>query len=339
MKVCPMCFEPNEATAEFCKECGAPLKSDSEGSDQEVYTDLARANLLRTRGDMKGANDVCLSILKRYPNNPTAHSLLGDIAADQDDLKQAQTWYEMALDLVPGNANDQKKLEAVKTRIRAREAAEAANIIGIPETKSKFVPYLVLLLFTAGAFGTGAYFLGKFGSGAKQREQTTINTPVSLNPDREQPESSVPPVTSQDPPQVQEDKPITATGAVPTDEALLQALQTKGTSKLEYVSVNEDPRGPSATVTVRLTSEAPYLTATRAGLEFFKVLPAFAKVSIRILDSSEIVFVADMTREAAKTAEAALAGGDTIDSQAQVMLSQTWSPPHKSETGQAPPGQ
>ena len=66
--------------------------------------------------------------------------------------------------------------------------------------------------------------------------------------------------------------------------------------------------------------------ATKAGLDFFRVFPAYTKVTIRIMSDSGIAFVADMSRDAAKTAEAALAGGDTVESQSQVMLAQVWTP-------------
>ena len=38
-----------------------------------------------------------------------------------------------------------------------------------------------------------------------------------------------------------------------------------------------------------------------------------------------------MTEEAVKTAKAAIEGGDSIENQSQVMLSQTWTPPHKAD--------
>ena len=70
-KVCTKCFEVNDPAATFCIECGAPLSDDptAEGSDQEVYREITQANLHRIRGDYKEAIDVCLGILKRFPNN------------------------------------------------------------------------------------------------------------------------------------------------------------------------------------------------------------------------------------------------------------------------------
>ena len=98
---CPKCFAVVKLGAEFCPECGATLDPASGGSDQEVYNDLAKANLLRNRHQMPEAIEVALGILRKYPNNATAHTLLGDIYAELDDLKQAAEWYEMALDLSP----------------------------------------------------------------------------------------------------------------------------------------------------------------------------------------------------------------------------------------------
>src|SRR5688500_5066185 len=77
-KLCDKCFATMPSDAPFCPECGAPVGS-SEGSDSEIYPLLARANLLRMRAEYKQAENVCLSILKRYPNNSSTNTLLGDI--------------------------------------------------------------------------------------------------------------------------------------------------------------------------------------------------------------------------------------------------------------------
>ncbi len=56
-KYCDFCFADNEQDAHVCSDCGAPFggDEDSEESDNLVYKDLARANLLRMRGDLVAA--------------------------------------------------------------------------------------------------------------------------------------------------------------------------------------------------------------------------------------------------------------------------------------------
>ena len=329
MKVCPKCFETNEPTAEFCQDCGAPLVDGGEGSDQEVYKDLARANLLRMRGDMKAANDVCLSILRRYPNNPTAHGLLGDIAADQGDLAQAATWYEMALDLSPDSTADRQKLDSVQERIKLKESLATAQQIGLPEAPPRTTPFLILIGVIIVCVAIGAYVIGRSGTGAN-KEDSTIKTPVTFSPGES---TSKTDTTDSDPVEEQaattEPGPVTTTPGSSTDTAILNALQSKSASKVQYTGATEDPRGQSAVITVKsIDGEAPGLTATRAALEFYDLFPAYTKVTVRVVAAMGFSLVADMTQEAAKSAKAAIENGDSIENQSQVSLSQAWTPPH-----------
>lgn len=333
MKVCPKCFETNEEAAEFCQDCGAPLVDGGEGSDQEVYKDLARANLLRMRGDMKAANDVCLGILRRYPNNPTAHGLLGDISADQGDLAQAATWYEMALELVPDSVADRQKLDSVKERIKLKESMATAQQIGIPTQAPRTTPYIIAVCVMMLVVGTGAYLIGRGVVAANTK--STIDTPVILTPSNENDKShEKAPVDEQK--EVQTDPSTTqfsgtSTG-VQSDAAILGALHGRGEAKIEYLGAAEDPRGQFAIVTIKSNpQEVPGLTATKAALEFYSLFPAFKKVTIRVMGDSGFVLVADMTQEAAKTAKEAIDNGDSYENQSQVALSQTWTPPHPVE--------
>lgn len=130
--------------SEFCAECGAPLDlaPGVGGSDTEVYPELAKANLLRMRKEYKQAEDVCLSILRRYPNNASANTLLGDICAEKGDLEQAAEWYELALDLIPDSAAEKAKLEDVRARLATKEKAATVETLGITHTSKP--PYVTI---------------------------------------------------------------------------------------------------------------------------------------------------------------------------------------------------
>jgi len=71
---------------------------------------LAQANLHRMRGQWDEAIAVCMDAMRLSPNDPTAHSLLGDIYSDQGNLDEAIRWYCMALDLKPNSRADRAKL-------------------------------------------------------------------------------------------------------------------------------------------------------------------------------------------------------------------------------------
>ncbi len=88
---------------------------------EDVYLMLVTANVLRLRRQFELAESQCSEVLRRDPENATAHSVMGDIARDRGNFRDALEWYKMALDLNPGNMADRKKLEAVIDRVYAEE--------------------------------------------------------------------------------------------------------------------------------------------------------------------------------------------------------------------------
>ena len=81
--------------------------------DNDLYLKLITANVLRLRHQFDLAEAQCSDVLRQEPRNAEAHSVLGDIARDRGNLRDAIEWYRMALELDPGNVSDRKKLEAV----------------------------------------------------------------------------------------------------------------------------------------------------------------------------------------------------------------------------------
>lgn len=143
--------------AEYCSECGAPL-SDAPGvvgSDAEVYPELAKANVLRMRKEFKAAEDICLAILRRFPNNASANTLLGDISVEKGALEQAAEWYELALDILPDSKENQEKLGSVRAKLNERQTQATVESLGIPAKKPPFV-LIGLVVVIVVAFGIAA---------------------------------------------------------------------------------------------------------------------------------------------------------------------------------------
>jgi len=137
--VCPKCFAEIPDTSTFCMECGSRIREDTidplyaEGSDREVYPELARANLLRMQGKYEEAIEICRRIIGRFPSNETVHALLGDIYADQGNLDEAIRWYELLVELAPTNVHYSAKLH----NLRAMRAAQVAPPPPVPEPEAK----------------------------------------------------------------------------------------------------------------------------------------------------------------------------------------------------------
>lgn len=185
-RLCERCFANVPADAATCPECGAQMKTDAsmDGTDAAIYPELSRANLLRMRGDYKGAEAQCLAILKRYPNNATVHTLMGDIYAEQDDLEQAAQWYELALDLNPSSLTDEQKLASVRERMRQREGASSVEQLGLPLPKSGAPLFAALALGVVFLVGMIAFYVGQ---NARTRPRTTdvVSVPLDAPPGSE----------------------------------------------------------------------------------------------------------------------------------------------------------
>lgn len=149
--ICQKCFAEIPDNSVFCMECGSRIREDTtdplyaEGSDREVYPELARANLLRMQGKYDEAIEVCRRIMGRFPSNETVHALLGDIYADQGKLEDAIQWYELLVELAPTNVHYSAKLH----NLRAMHAAQVAPPppIAVPEEKPAKPKTLAYALF------------------------------------------------------------------------------------------------------------------------------------------------------------------------------------------------
>ncbi len=131
-------------TKQQCRHCGHPLRPEAAqcpacqravpsglgehvSVEDEVYLMLVTANVLRLRREYELAEAQCGEVLRRYPRNPTAHSVMGDIARDRGAHRDAIEWYKMAVDLNPDNMADRKKLEAVIDRVYERGRRSVFN--------------------------------------------------------------------------------------------------------------------------------------------------------------------------------------------------------------------
>ncbi|UCH36856.1 MAG: tetratricopeptide repeat protein [Armatimonadota bacterium] len=119
---CPQCGSGLAEDATVCPECGAPVaearsRQTPEPLEGETHALLAEANLLRLRRQYESATTKCVEVLRRYPNDASAHSLLGDIARDQGAYTDALGWYRLALQLDPTSTSDSNKIAQVEHRL------------------------------------------------------------------------------------------------------------------------------------------------------------------------------------------------------------------------------
>lgn len=319
---CPKCFATVKRGSEFCPECGATLAS-GDGSDMEVYQELARANLLRNRHQLQEAIDVALGVLRKYPNNATAHTLLGDIYNELDDWKQAAEWYEMALDLSPDSAADRLKLEKVREKLANQHSASTARALGIPQSGSHIYSYVAAVVVLVLIVAIAAFLMGQ-GSAAKKPIAQGKSTPITLGGID---------VTSGAKPLDPGADPGSGTAPlrvveVVADANALTILQTRSRLAQRVLSTVEDPRTNSILVTVQADgAELPESTAIVAAKEVMMHLVTYQSIVVRVVRARKVEFIGDTTPDAVSTAESKLGSAATLDVVAREAFRNIWFAP------------
>lgn len=284
---CEKCFNAIPPGAATCPECGAPVK-DASTTEAEavVYPELARANLARMRGDYKQAEDQLLSILKRYPNNPSANEMLGDLAAEREDYPHALEWYEMALDIVPTSASIARKLREARAHVEQKTTQDTTAQLGLPDPSSRLPVVIGSLIILFLAVAAGAYYLGiQSGGGAKSA--ATVH--LQAQPEQSSGSSSNKTGDTSQPP------PKTPTSNE-EDQDLLKTLAAKSQNSASILGVTRDPRAGLVVVTFAMPEQESRSLAAKIASETLDAFPDVNTVTIRGVSQGKIAYMADVAR-------------------------------------------
>lgn len=301
-ELCPLCLLWRKATEGPCDDPDCPIGRPAGEREADIHLELARANLMRMRGDYAAARDACLSILKRFPGDLSAHTLLGDVAAESGDLAQAAQWYEMALDVAPDSQSDRTKLDSVRRRIQEHEAATTALQLGLPTTKPKALRFAIgtstfIVLVAVVAFYTGGW------SRARNQEPAVIRDSVELTPARTEPSQPAPGPKSTEPAPAPPPAPPADPG-IAADRATLDRLKAQCTHGAAIVAATSDPRTAALTVTVRAVNvDGAKQVAAELAVSVLRVMSDAPSVTVRVAANDQIVFVADMIQSERAAAE------------------------------------
>ncbi len=289
LRLCDKCFTMLEQDATFCPECGAPCGSDlghSEGSDSAIYPELARANLLRMRGEYKMAEEVCRTILRRYPNNTSSAGLLGDIAAESGELEDAIRWYELVLDLSPDSDAERTKLEGVHRRLKEKEALSTAEQLGLPVSRPKIGLFAGVVLVLIAAVAFAAFLLGQKTGTPKSQSGNRVNLPYEAGTFDPRPvDTSV---------NSSENSPSSIVG-----NALVEQLRTKSALGARIIDAWIDPRTNHLNLVFRAETvdDIRYVAAHLARIGLDQVSEA-TLVNVRGVQDGKDAFFAEVERSA-----------------------------------------
>lgn len=291
------------------------MNEDDTRDESAAERDHAALNLLRLRGELEQARQFGTAVLKKHPNDPVLYELMGEIHLDLKEDDQALSWFEMALDLDPSRDVLKERTEEIRARVAEQDRSETVERLGLPQ-KSPF-PWLLLAVTSIAAVALvfGAFTVGK--NMGKDRG-TVVSPPVLLNSNPVETSEPAPPVAEP----VQEPAP---SSDIAVDQALMTRLGSIKEEGVTFLSALHDPRGPSCHVTVAAQpNQSHSVTALRAALAVASADPQFTTVHVRVSEGGSIVYAATARKETLLTVASALAGGDTVEKQAEVALGDTW---------------
>ena len=317
---CPACQAVNDDRSKVCKVCGTALDAPDSGvTANAIDQELGRANLLRMRGQSKEAIELCLAILRKAHNNVTAHSLLGDIYYDQDDLRQAAEWYELASQLDPKAERERQLLERIRQRMKDKEQIQTLEHLGV-ETKAPAVNrYLIGGIVAIILVGIAGYAIGTAATNNAPTNSGTVSKPITVPPRQENTDLTQPenPIT--------EPSPAFNDTNTETEVAALALLKTGKNAQLILDCV-ELPDKSALIVTARpQAEESAYVTAILVASDVFTTLSETRQATIRLVQDGKVVFSGEVTRDAYDEAQA-LSGqeGSDLESIAHQAFPTAW---------------
>jgi hypothetical protein len=316
--ICERCFASVAVGKSHCPECGATISSGSGNDPDDIQegAELARANLLRLRGDYLAAEAECLKLLRHYPNNASAHTLLGDICAEKGDLDQSLQWYELSLDLAPDHAI-QERAKSIKARIQERDQSAASRAVGIPAERDRSIRYAAWMLIAILVTGIACYAVGR-GQDTQPPAILHRVTPPAPNP------WPIP-------------KPIQGVGS---DLVLFEHIRASSPEAANLLMVIQDPRSKAITLSFDAKEDQDIrpLGAKLAAAALDNASDALL-VTVRAMRGGNLIYTADVLRvryNETKQTDWIADNKDTPDAWISHVLDNEWSYVQKSDPNQQP---
>ncbi len=304
-------------TVDFNDDYGAQLRDE-----------MSRINLLRIRGDLSSAKTLCLATLKKYPASVDAHTMMGDLHAEQADLVPAAEWYALALDLDPNAPGVQTKLNRIRA---AQDISKQASVQkAMIDSGRKVSPWVVTAVATSAiaiaavAFIVGGQKAPGSGSGtsasAQKFKTDSISAPRDFGGAITAPVASTPvnpmPVVSNantlpgrpaeyDTPDQPKTEPAGNASTVAQDETLLAAIKERSKFSKNIISIQDDPRNHSMVITYTVApDEHGRYTGAIVAVTALEYHNKAVLVTLRGVRNGILTYMGDVTREKVMEAQA-----------------------------------
>lgn len=296
------------STVDFNDDYGAQLREE-----------MSRINLLRIRGDISSAKTLCLATLKKYPASVDAHTMMGDLHAEQADLEPAAEWYALALDLDPNAPGAQTKLNRIRAALDISK--QAATQKAMIDSGRKVSPWLITAVASSAiAIAVIAFMVGGQQSptpassttSAQKFSENSISAPKDFGgfvaASQAQPlVNQIPVVGATNPdgsrpaelqtPNGQKGETGGSASTVAQDETLLNAIKERTKFSKNIISILDDPRNHSMVITYSVApDEHGRYTGAMVAITALEYHSKAALVTLRGVRNGILTYMADVTR-------------------------------------------
>ena len=253
-------------------------------SGDQAQALLAKANLLRLRGDASQAEEICLTVLTSHPTDVFALCMLGDIRFQQARAEEAEHLYDLAVGTGDAPTTVHERLQVLKARRALPSKPQNTDIPAWMIAGTISVVFICIAI-------TAAIIAPKFQSSADA-------VTVRIVAPKDSPSEPTPVKPTDSPPTIRP-KPMIALA----DAVLSQKIEQKSGFADRMISVQTDPRSATASITVALgPNEQPRDMASIVAIAAFNSDSALHAVSIRLVSDERIVFVGEVSRESFENA-------------------------------------
>lgn len=295
---------------------GVPGFNGGRSDDDALHALLARANLMRLRGEYGEAEKICLTALEHHPDSASVHTLLGDIAFSQDQAEKAAQHYEIAEQIDPSAGDIPRKLAEAKAMSESKDSATTAEQLGLPTKPA--IPWTSLGFGVIAALALGGALVAGLAAYPRNGAGRAVAAPIVATPDMvanvgakkpaaETATPSTKPVESSEAstsgtepaPSTPANPPSTAPAAVASldDQNLLEQMRQRSSLGGHILALTSDPRTKLVTVTFSLSGQEE---GREVGAELAKSVLDHSgdtlTVTVRAIRDQRLVYMADVPR-------------------------------------------
>lgn len=280
--------------------------------EDALHGNLAKANLLRLRGDYAEAEKICLDVLAAHPDSAPSHTLLGDIAFSQDKADQAVHHYEIAYSLEPNSIDLRRKLQDATALRASHESVNTVDQLGLPSNAP--VPWSAIGFGAFAAIAVGALVMVGLALAPRSPHVSPPSAPIvatqamTVKPSGTKTAyasnkgavttSEVKPTETTQPVETASSTPaVTSLPLTAEDQNLLQTIQSKSAFGSHLQTLSSSPRDHSVVLTFSYgAGEDPRKVGAELAKDVLDQSGDTLSITVRGVRDQKLDYMADVPR-------------------------------------------